>query len=130
MQRRTSQKECPLVLLLTHLAQLLQIPHLPNRRAPLHKQPLVQTPALVDGRGPSFEGNSIASHGREVVVVEPAYGFLCPGEADGDAVFLRAGFAGGFGRIAVDVDQYAGRRRRRWKRGEGRGRRAYLCHRT
>ena len=100
MQRRTSQEECPLVLLLTHLAQLLQIPHLPNRRAPLHKQPLVQTPALVDGRGPSFKGNGVADHGREVVVVEPADRLLGPGEPDGDAVFLRAGFAGGFGCIA------------------------------
>lgn len=95
MQRRTRQKETPPPLLVTRLAQLLQIPHLADRRAPLHEQPLVQAPTTLHWRRPGLEGDRVARDGGEVVLVEPAHRGLVVGQADGEGCVLGAGFAGG-----------------------------------
>lgn len=97
MQRRTRQKETPPPRLLTLLTQRLQIPHLPNRRPPLHEQPLMQTPSALQIRRPGFKRHAVPRHGREVVLVEPAHGRLVGLQPDAEGVFLRAEAALGRG---------------------------------
>lgn len=72
MQRSTCEEKRPLLQIRTHLAQLLQIPHLPYRRPPLAKQPLVETALL--GIRPSFPPHCVSGNSREVLGVEPADG--------------------------------------------------------
>ena len=77
MQRRTCQKKAPPSHLLTLLTQRLQIPHLPDRRPPLHQQPLMQTPPTFEIRRPSLKRYAIPSNSREMLIVEPAHcGFV------------------------------------------------------
>lgn len=105
MQRRTRQKETPPPPLLTHPPQRLQIPHLPNRRPPLHKQPLMQTPSAFQIRRPGLERHAVAPDGREMVGVEPAHGCFGGLEADAEGGFLGAGapLRGGGGVVPADV---------------------------
>lgn len=103
MQRSTRQEECPALVLLAHIRQLLQVPHLADGRAPLHQQPLMQTPASLDPWRPRLESNSVASHGGEVVVVEPSDGLLGAFHADGLAVVAGACLALGLVGVAEMV---------------------------
>lgn len=100
VQRGTREEEGISAILLTHLAELFQIPHLTNRRAPLHEQPLVQAPTLIELRRPGLERKGVASHTREVVVVKPADRLFASLHTDGDAILLGAGSALSCGGIA------------------------------
>ena len=80
-------------MLLTDLAQLLEIPHLADGRAPLHEQPLVQAPAGLQWRRPRLESDGITCHGGKVPVVQPADSLFAILDADGYAVVLGAAFA-------------------------------------
>lgn len=101
MQRRTRQKKRIPLHASTPRTQRLEVPHLANRRAPMHQQPLVQTPAVCEFGGPRLKRNGVAYDGGEVAVVEPADGFFAGLQADGDGVVAGAGFAFGFGGVAV-----------------------------
>lgn len=93
MQRRAGQEKAIPPFLLTLLTQLLQIPHFANRRAPMHKQPLMQTPAIGILRGPSLKSEVVGNNGGKVAVIKPADGALRGLQADGKVVILGARFA-------------------------------------
>lgn len=100
MQRGTSQEETPPPFLLTDLTQCLQIPHLANWRAPLHKQPLMQTPPGLHWRRPRLKRHGIARHGGEMLVVEPSHRGLVVLHTNRHTILLRAGLAvGGVGKV-------------------------------
>lgn len=93
MQRRTSQKESIPPFFLTLITQLLQIPHFTNGRAPMHQQPLMQTPTVCEFRRPRLKRNIVAYNGREMAIVQPADGALRSLQANGYAVVARARLA-------------------------------------
>lgn len=86
MQRRTRQEKRIPSHVLTLLTQLLEIPHLADGSAPVHKQPLMQAPAVGEFRGPRLKRNVICDGGGEMAVVEPARGFLAGLKTYRDAV--------------------------------------------
>lgn len=72
-QWRTRQEEVPPPFPLTYRTQPLQIPKLPNRRPPLHQQPLVQRPTLTQPRRPGLKSKRVPGHRREMPVVQPSH---------------------------------------------------------
>jgi hypothetical protein len=90
MQWRTCQEERIPPHIPTPPTQLLQIPHLSDSRAPMHKQPLMQTPAVSKLRRPCLQCHRITYNGGEVALVKPSDGLLAGLETDGDTVVSRA----------------------------------------
>jgi len=72
IQRRTRKKETPAPTPRTHLRQLLQIEHLPNRHAPHGQKDIMQPKSLVLCR-PRLKDIRISTHSSEVMVPEPLH---------------------------------------------------------
>ena len=66
----------------------------------MHKQPLMQTPAVLKLRWPRFEGDSVANDTSQVLVIEPANRRLVRLNADGDAIVPCTRLSFGFVRVA------------------------------
>ena len=88
-------------MLLADFTQSFEVPHLPNGRAPLYEEPLMQAPTLLKFGRPSLESNRVARHSSKVLIVEPTDRFLVGLHADSYALFLGSGLSFKGGRIAA-----------------------------